>query len=132
LPCDWPSLESERINVEILIVGTIEIEPQRRAALLTAVRPYVERTRAEEPGCLDYAFMADTVADDRIVVVERWADEASLAAHFAHPNMAAARRALHDNGSGPSRIAKYRVDRAEPVRDARGRYRADFTAQVRP
>ena len=86
--------------VEILIVGTIEIEPQRRGALLEAVRPYVERTRAEEPGCLDYAFMADTVDDDRIVVVERWADEESLAAHFAHPNMAATKRALHENGSG--------------------------------
>jgi len=115
------------MTVEILIVGTIEVEPQRRGALLEAVRPYVERTRAEESGCRDYAFMADTVDDDRIVVVERWADEESLAAHFVHPNMAATRRALRENGSGTSHIAKYRVDRAEPVRDAAGRYRADFT-----
>ena len=117
--------------MQILIVGTIEIEPQRRAALLEAVRPYVERTRAEEPGCLDYAFTADTVDDDRIVVLERWADEESLAAHFAHPNMAATKRALHENGSGASHIAKYRVDRTEPVRDAEGRYRADFGAETR-
>jgi hypothetical protein len=48
-------------DVEILIVGTIEIEPERRAAL--------------------------------------------------------------------SHIAKYRIDWAEPVRDAEGRYRAGFTAQ---
>ena len=34
------------MTVEILIVGTIEVEPQRRAALLEAVRPYVERTRS--------------------------------------------------------------------------------------
>jgi quinol monooxygenase YgiN len=115
--------------VEILIVGSIEIEPERRAALLEAVRPYVEATRAEEPGCLDYAFMPDTVDDDRIVVVERWADEQTLTAHFAHPNMAATKRALHENGSGTSHIAKYRVERAEPVRDAEGRYRADFIAQ---
>jgi quinol monooxygenase YgiN len=119
------------MTVEILIVGTIEVDPQRRATLLEAVRPYVERTRMEEPGCLDYAFMADTVDHDRIVVVERWADEESLAAHFAHPNMAATKRALHENGSGASHIAKYRVDRAEPVRDAGGHYRADFTAGTR-
>ena len=118
--------------MEILIVGTIEVEPRRRAALLEAVRPHVERTRVEEPGCLDYAFMADTVDDDRVVVVERWADEESLAAHFGHPNMAATKRALHENGSGTSRIAKYRVDRAEPVRDAEGRYRAAFAAETRP
>jgi quinol monooxygenase YgiN len=121
----------ERMTVEILIVGTIEVEPQRRAALLEAVRPYVQRTRSEEPGCLDYAFTADTVDDDRIVVVERWADEQSLAAHFAHPNMAATKRALHENGSGTSHVAKYQVDRAQPVRDADGRYRADFTAETR-
>jgi quinol monooxygenase YgiN len=121
----------ERMTVEILIVGTIEVEPQRRGALLEAVRPYVERTRVEEPGCLDYAFMADTVDDDRIVVVERWADEESLAAHFAHANMAATKRALHENGSGASHIAKYRVDRAEPVRDAEGRYSVHFAAETR-
>ena len=118
--------------MEILIVGSIEIEPERRAALLEAVRPYVEATRADEPGCLDYAFMPDTVADDRIVVLERWADEQTLTAHFAHPNMAATKRALHENGSGKSYIAKYRVDRAEPVRDAEGRYRAGFTSQNQP
>ena len=66
----------ERAIMEILITGTIEVEPRRRGALLAAVRPHVERTRAEEPGCLAYAFMADTVDEDRIVVVERWADEA--------------------------------------------------------
>ena len=118
--------------MEILIVGSIEIEPERRAALLEAVRPYVEATRADEPGCLDYAFMPDTVADDRIVVLERWADEQTLTAHFAHPNMAATKRALHENGSGTSHISKYRVDRGEPLRDAEGRYRADFTDQNQP
>jgi hypothetical protein len=35
---------------------------------------------------------------------------------------------LHANGSGASRIAKYRVDRSEPVRDPEGRYRAGFAA----
>ena len=114
------------MTVEILIVGTIEVEPQRRGALLEAIRPYVEATRAEEPGCLDYAFTADTVDADRIVVLERWADEETLAAHFIHPNMAATKRALHENGSGASHIAKYRVDRTGPVRDAEGHYRADF------
>jgi len=59
------------MTVEILIVGTIEVQPQRRAA-------------------------------------------------------------LHENGSGTSHIAKYRIDRAEPVRDAEGRYRADFAAETRP
>jgi quinol monooxygenase YgiN len=118
------------MTVEILIVGTIEVEPRRRPALLEAIRPYVERTRAEEPGCLDYAFMADTVDAGRLVVIERWADEDALAAHFEHPNFSAAKRALHENGSGASSIAKYRVDRTEPVRDEQGRYRASFATEA--
>jgi hypothetical protein len=45
--------------------------------------------------------------------------------------MAATKRVLHENGSGASHIAKYQVDRAEPVRDAEGRYSAHFAAETR-
>jgi len=112
--------------VEILIVGTIQVEPARRAELLAAVAPLVRRTREEEPGCLAYAFTADTVEDDLVQVVERWQDEASLAAHFGHPYFFATKEALHAHGSGASSVEKYRVDLREPVRDGERRYRADF------
>ena len=117
--------------VQILIVGTIIVDPQRRADLLGAIAPLVQKTREEEPGCLDYAFMADTVEDDRVVVIERWRDQATLAAHFEHPNFYATKDALKANGSGASSIAKYRVDLEEPVRDAENRYRADFFTATR-
>jgi len=112
--------------VQVLIIGTITVDPDRRDELLAAIAPLVGRTREEEPGCLDYAFTADTVEADRVVVVERWRDEESLAAHFAHPNFLATKSALRSNGSGASSIDKYRVDLAEPVRDSENRYRADF------
>lgn len=112
--------------MHVLITGTIDVPPEQRGALLEAVRPLVERTRRDEPGCLEYAFTADTVDAGRVVVLERWEDEASLAAHFLHENMAATRRALHEHGSGRSTIAKYRVDAVRPVKDVAGTYRADF------
>jgi quinol monooxygenase YgiN len=112
--------------VEILIVGTITVDAERRDALLATIRPLVQKTRQEEPGCLDYAFTADTVDDDRVVVVERWRDESTLAAHFMHPNFLATKNTLHDLGSGKSVIRKYRVDLSEPLRDSENRYRADF------
>ena len=112
--------------MQILIVGSIAVPAERRNALLAAIRPLVSRTRAEEPGCLEYAFSADTVDEGRIVVVEHWADEASLAAHFEHQNFLDTKDALHANGSGASAIRKYRVDLDEPVRDGDNRYRADF------
>jgi quinol monooxygenase YgiN len=64
--------------VEILIVGTVADDYERRNALLAAISPLVQKTCEEEPGCLDYAFTADTVDDDRVVVVERWQDESSV------------------------------------------------------
>lgn len=112
--------------MQVLITGTIEVRPVQREALLEAVRPLVERTRRDEIGCLEYAFTGDTVDAGRVVVLERWEDEAALAAHFLHDNMAATRRALHEHGSGRSTIAKYRVDAVRPVKDATGTYRADF------
>jgi quinol monooxygenase YgiN len=112
--------------VEILIVGTITVDPERRAALLAAIRPWVHSTRREEPGCLAYAFTADTVDDDLVQVLEHWQDESSLAAHFRHPNFFATKSLLHEHGSGTSVIQKHRVDLSEPVRDSERRYRADF------
>jgi quinol monooxygenase YgiN len=112
--------------VEILIVGTIKVDPERRDALLEAIQPLVHKTRLEEPGCIAYAFTADTVEDDLVQVVEHWQDEASLAAHFDHPYFLATKNRLHELGSATSSILKYRVDLSEPVRDSERRYRADF------
>ncbi len=112
--------------MEILIVGTIKVDPERRDALLEGIRPLVQKTRVEESGCLSYAFSADTVEDDLVQVVEHWQDEASLAAHFAHPNFFATRDRIHELGSGASSMLKFRVDISEPVRDSERRYRADF------
>ena len=112
--------------MEVLIVGTIRVDAAHRDALLAGIRPLVRKTRLEEPGCLAYAFTADTVEDDLVQVVERWQDEASLGAHFAHPNFFATKNALHELGSGTSSMLKFRVDLSEPVRDGERRYRADF------
>lgn len=113
--------------MEILVVGTIEVPPDQRAELLEVLRPLVQRTREEEPGCLAYAFSPDTVDPGCIQVLEHWQDEASLAAHFEHPNFAASKAVLGRRRSGTSTIAKHRVDRSGPVRDDEGRYRADFS-----
>ena len=116
--------------MEILIVGTIPVDPGRRDALLAAIRPLVQKTREEEPGCLDYAFTADTVDPDRVVVVERWQDESTLAAHFQHANFLQTKDTIHEYSSGKSVMRKFRADLSEPVRDSENRYRADFFTAV--
>jgi quinol monooxygenase YgiN len=114
----------------IVILGSIQTEPGKREGLLAALRPVIAKTRTEEPGCVAYAFTADNVDPDLVLVYENWMDEASLDAHFRHPNMVEAKQVLKANGAGQSQVRKYRVDDGEPVKDAEGRYRADFFTEA--
>lgn len=77
--------------------------------------PIQAATRADEPGCLVYYFAADPVRDDLIQVYELWADEASLAAHFDHPNYHAMRDLLASSGMVGATARKLRIDAEAPV-----------------
>ena len=111
----------------IIIAGTIDFAtPEARDACLEAAVPYQESTRATEPGCLAYSFAADSGSPIRVQVFELWEDEASLAAHFEHPNFLAMGQTLRGFERAGGSTAKYRCDLSEPVRDGEGRARADF------
>ena len=109
----------------ILIAGTVDVDPERRDDALRAGRAHVEATR-RQPGCLDYVWSADALRPGRIYVFERWADQASLAAHFAGPHYLAMRDTVAAHGIRGVDVSKYRPDRVEPVYDPSGTPRADF------
>jgi quinol monooxygenase YgiN len=69
----WVRLESSD-EIERLRGATIEV---------------IRASRAEEPGCLDYACAIDLSDSTLLRIVERWKDEASLSAHFTAPHVAA-------------------------------------------
>jgi quinol monooxygenase YgiN len=111
----------------IVIAGTIDLtNPDDRDACIAASLPLQLSTRNDEPGCTAYCFGADPVVAGRIQVIECWADEASLAAHFSHPNFTGMKAVLSEFPRGASLVTKYRSDLAEPVYDADRRPRADF------
>ncbi len=111
----------------IIIAGTIDFEnPNKRAEALKVAQTLQKKTRTEEPGCLAYVFSADPCVDDRVVVYELWQDEASLAAHFKHPNYLNMRDALGKVGLKGADNKKYRIDALEPVYDETFTPRADF------
>lgn len=115
------------MTMMIAIAGTIDLlDPSERDACVQASLDMQRSTREDEPGCLAYAFTADPLVPSRIQVFELWADEASLAAHFAHPNFAGMKVLLGGFRRGPSAVRKYRIDRDEPVYDETGTPRADF------
>jgi quinol monooxygenase YgiN len=111
----------------IIIAGTIDLQdPRKRVEVLAIASKLQQKTRDEEPGCLAYVFSADPCVEGRLVVYELWQDEASLAAHFKHPNYLNMRDALGRIGLKGADNRKYRIDLSEPVYDASFTPRADF------
>lgn len=103
---------TKMIAVEAAIVLS---DPSRRSEIVAASAPIQAATRDDEPGCLVYCFAADPVNADLIQVYELWADEASLRAHFDHPNYHAMREMLNDAGLVSAVSRKLRIDAAAPV-----------------
>ena len=114
----------------IIIAGTIDLaDPNKCDAAIAQARALQQKTRDEEPGCLAYVFSPDPCVAGRIVVFELWRDEASLAAHFRHPNYTNMRDALGAIGLRGADNNKYRVDLSEPVYDEKRVPRADFFSE---
>lgn len=109
----------------IIVAGSVDFDPARRAAALQAAAPLLAPTRAQR-GCLAYSWSADPVEPGRVHVFEAWLDEAALASHFAGEFYKGMLAVLGAHGVRGADVAKYRVDAREPVYDPSGRPRADF------
>lgn len=117
---------SINLSIVIVISAEIDLDPAQREACVAAAVPIQKATRDDEPGCLAYCFGPDPVIDGRIQVYELWADEASLALHFAHPNYLEMRTTLAKFGLRKAVSRKYLSVRDEPVYDSTHTPRADF------
>jgi quinol monooxygenase YgiN len=112
----------------IIVAGHVDLDPARRDTALRAASELFAATRAQ-PGCLDYVWCADPASPGRVWVFERWSDTPSLAAHLAGPCYQAMLGVLAQGGLRGAQVAKHRIDRSEPVYDATGRPRADFSSE---
>jgi quinol monooxygenase YgiN len=109
----------------IIVAGTVDIDPSRRAEALMAGRPHIEAARAER-GCIHYVWSADNVDPGRIYVFEEWEREADLAAHLKAQPYFDMRDTIGRFGIRAASTKKYRIERSEPVYDDKGVPRADF------
>jgi quinol monooxygenase YgiN len=66
----------------IVVGGEFEVDPAQRDAFIAERVEAMRRSRAEA-GCLEYTFAADPLEPGRVVLYERWTDQASLDAHLA-------------------------------------------------
>ncbi|MBY5931674.1 antibiotic biosynthesis monooxygenase [Tateyamaria omphalii] len=67
---------------ELSIFATIRPKPQYRAEALAAIKSVLDVTRSE-PGCRRFELNVDAGEDDALYLVEHWADDAALEAHYA-------------------------------------------------
>jgi len=109
----------------IFVAGTVEFDPAQRDVALRAASELFAATRAQ-PGCLDYVWCADPSSPSRVYVFERWGDTQSFAAHLAGPCYKGMLEVLGRHGLRSAQVAKYRIDKSEPVYDSAGKPRADF------
>ena len=73
----------------IIVGGEFEVDPAQRDAFISEREAAMRRSRAEA-GCLEYTFAADPLEPGRVILFERWEDQASLDAHLAGPSPATA------------------------------------------
>lgn len=110
----------------IVISGSMQFHPDDRAPFLEAFGPIQAATRADEPGCLQYAFSADPLDDTTVLIYEHWQDKASLDAHFAHPNFGKARQCIGGFRRTGGNMQKYHVDKVAPIIGPDGNISSSF------
>jgi quinol monooxygenase YgiN len=76
----------------LIVGGSFELDPDQREEFMASRYDSVKKSRSE-PGCLEYTLAADPIEPGRVVLYERWEDQAALDAHIAGMREAAASQA---------------------------------------
>lgn len=63
----------------LIVAGHLEVDPEERDAYVAGCVDAVAAARSA-PGCLAFAVTADSLDPARVVIYERWEDEAQLLA----------------------------------------------------
>jgi quinol monooxygenase YgiN len=71
----------------IIVMGHARLGPGEMDRINADMLTQVAATNAE-PGCQHYSFSRDVSDPDRLVISERWDDQAAIDAHFKSAHMA--------------------------------------------
>jgi quinol monooxygenase YgiN len=66
----------------VIVTGTIDVAPERRAAFISDQLDRIRETRAAR-GCLTCAYSPDPLEPGRVLLIERWASQEDFDAHVA-------------------------------------------------
>ena len=91
---------------DIVVTGTIDIDPANREAAIAAAVTMQQESRKED-GCVRYVFSADLEDEGRFHLNEQWASQAAMDTHFASPHMAAFMGSMGGLGVTGTEITKW-------------------------
>lgn len=93
----------------LLVLAKNNIKNGCRGDFLAVAKILVEKTR-NEPGCLAYDLVTDQEDEGICYFVEKYADEASFAAHRASRHFQTYVPRLNDYRTGPSQVTVCKVE----------------------
>jgi quinol monooxygenase YgiN len=84
-------VEGDAVNAagSYVVVVEFSIRPERIEAFRPAMSENARRSLADEPGCVQFDVCADPADATRILLYERYVDEAAFRAHLASPHFLA-------------------------------------------
>jgi len=86
--------------VSVVVVATIKPLPEHRDEVIAAFSETIAQVHAED-GCELYALQQ---ADDRLIMVEKWASREALSAHSTGAALAAMRPKIAGKTAGPAEV----------------------------
>ena len=98
----------------LIVLAKAQVGEGALEAARPAIAAMVAASNAEE-GCIAYSFTQDVLQPGTLHIVEKWQDEAALAAHFATPHMAAFRAAVGGLDFKIVEGAKFNADEGSPL-----------------
>lgn len=93
----------------LIVLAKAHVGEGALAPAMKAIADMVAASNAED-GCIAYAFTQDVLQPHVIHIVEKWRDDAALAAHFATPHMAAFGAAIADLDFQVTEAIKFNAD----------------------
>jgi quinol monooxygenase YgiN len=90
----------------IIVTGTIDLDPAKRADFIAAAEACMTATRAED-GNEGYIFSADLTDQGRFYVTEQWASQEVMDTHMASPHLATFMGAMGGFGVTGASLTKW-------------------------
>lgn len=98
----------------LIVLAKAQVGEGAMEPAMAAIAEMVAASNAEA-GCIAYAFTQDVLQRQVLHIVEKWQDEAALAAHFATPHMAAFGAAIAGLDFTVIEALKFHTDEGAPV-----------------